>query len=154
MIHGFNHSVLELKQKEADSVAVKGKEQPVQIYNFSQGKVEINTDNYAVGQYYMQFFKENQIIKTDVLNIEQNLKYVDSSFDPRSNAEKTLEAIIAMIEGRATSAQEQVRVGDKFIRYLSYDELIKWKNFFEQEVRKEQGKAGSIRFEKLYYKGI
>lgn len=154
MIHGFNHSILEIKSEQATSIALKGKEQPVQIYNFSQGKVEINTDNYAVGQYYMQFFKENQIIKTDVLNIEQNLKYVDSSFDPRSNAEKTLEAIVAMIAGRASSVQQEVRVGDKFIRYMSYDQLIKWKNFFEQEVRKEQGKAGSIRFEKLYYKGI
>jgi len=38
----------------------------------------------------MQFFKGNQIIKTDVLKVSQNLKYVDADYDPRSKAEITL----------------------------------------------------------------
>ena len=154
MYQSYNYSTLQIKDSKADSLAVKGKDTAVQTYSFIDGVATINTDNYSVGDYSLQFFKGDQIIKIDMLRIKQNLKYADQSFDPTSENKKILEAIKAYLAGRASSQQKQVSVGDKKIIYSSFDQLIKWKNYYQIEVRKEQGKASGLRFEKLYYRGI
>lgn len=154
MLHFFNHSTLLLKHGKADSVAVKGQNTAVKLYTLTDGVAEINTDDFAVGEYAVQFFKGDQVVEQTVLVCKQNLKFAPVNFDPRSPARIILDAINAVLAGRATQLQQQVRVGDKFIRYLSYDQLIKWREFYAVEVRKEEGKAGSIRFEKYTYRGI
>lgn len=154
MYQSYNYSTLLIQDSKADSLAVKGKDTAVQTYSFIDGVVTINTDNYSVGDYALQFFNENQIIKTDVLKIKQNLKYADDSYDPTSENKKILQAIKAYLSGVASHQQKRVKVGDKEIEYSSFDQLIKWKNYYQLEVRKEQGKASGLRFEKLYYRGI
>lgn len=72
----------------------------------------------------------------------------------KSANRKALEAITAFIQGRATSQQKRIQVGDKSIEYSSFDELLKWKSYFEEEVRKEEGKARSLRHEKLFWRGL
>lgn len=154
MYQSYNYSTLQIKDVKADSLAVKGKDTAVKLYSFIDGVATINTDNYSVGDYALQFFKGDQIIKTDVLKIKQNLKYADDSFDPTSENKKVLQAIKAYLAGTASSQQRRVKCGQKQIEYSSFDQLIKWKNYYQLEVRKEQGKASGLRFEKLYYKGI
>jgi hypothetical protein len=39
------------------------------------------------------------------------LKFTDSNYDPRSNAQKILEAIDAYLAGTATHQQRKVKVG-------------------------------------------
>lgn len=73
-----------------------------------------------------------------------------------SSQEKTpnriaLEAITAYIQGRATAQQREVQIGDKKIIYSSLSELLQWKRYFEEEVRKEEGKPLKIKLEKLYW---
>lgn len=154
MYECYNYSTLQIKDSKADSVAVKGKNTAVKLYSFLDGVVTIDTADYVVGDYAIQFFRENAVIKTDVLKVKQNLKHVDADYDPRSNAEKTLQAIEAYLAGVASHQQKRVKVGDKEIEYSSFDQLIKWRQFYKKEVRKQQGKAPNLRFEKLSYKGV
>jgi hypothetical protein len=58
----YNHSTFTLKHKEADTVAVKGLNTAVQLYNFSFGVALINTDDYAEGEYILQIFKGDEIL--------------------------------------------------------------------------------------------
>lgn len=154
MLQSYNYSTLTIKDSKADCVAVKGKNTAVKLYSFSDGVATIDTADYAVGDYALQFFSGNEILKTDVLRIKQNLKYADESFDPTSENKKILEAIKAYLGGVASHQQRKVKVGDKQIEYSSFDQLIKWKNYYQIEVRKQQGKASGIRYEKLYHRGI
>jgi hypothetical protein len=47
----------------------------VKVYSLIDGVATIDTADYVCGDYQMQFFKGDQLIKTDVLKIEQNLKH-------------------------------------------------------------------------------
>ena len=154
MYNSYNYSTLQIQDSKADCVAVKGKNTAVKLYSFIDGVATIDTADYAVGDYALQFFSGNQILKTDVLKIEQNLKYADDSYDPTSENKKILQAIKAYLGGVASHQQRKVKVGDKEIEYSSFEELIKWKNYYQIQVRKEQGKASGLRMQKLYYKGI
>jgi hypothetical protein len=75
-----------------------------------------------------------------------------------SNEEKSpnriaLEAITAYIQGRTTAQQREVQIGDKKIIYSTLSELLQWKRYFEEEVRKEEHKCANLRHEKIYYTG-
>ncbi len=151
---GYNHSTLVIEDKKATEIAIKGLSSPVQVYEVVDGKATVDTTNYTAGDYVVQYFKDNQIIKQEDLQIQQNLKFTDSNYDPRSNAQKILEAIDAYLAGTATHQQRKVKVGQKQIQYSSYDQLIKWRNFYSKQVAKELGKPTQIRHEKLYYRGV
>lgn len=150
----YNHSTFTLKNEKADTVAVKGLNTAVQLYNFSFGVALINTDDYAEGEYILQIFKGDEILQQSTLKVKQNLKYAAADYDPRSKSQIILEAIEAYLGGVASHQQRRVKVGDKEIEYSSFDELIKWKEYYQKQVRKEQKKSSSLRYEKLYYRGI
>lgn len=154
MIIGYNHSTLVIEDKKANSIAIKGLSSAVQVYDVVDGKATVDTSNYAVGDYVIQYFNDNQIIKQDDLRIEQNLKFADANYDPRSKAKITLQAIQAVLAGRATSGQYHVKVGQKELSYCSFDQLIKWKNYFASIVAKEDGRPSELRLQRLYYRGI
>ena len=75
----------------------------------------------------------------------------ETSSQEKSPNRIALEAINAFICGRATSQQRRVQIGDKSIEYSSLSELLQWKRYFEEEVRKEEGKPLKIKLEKLYW---
>ena len=77
----------------------------------------------------------------------------ETSSQEKSPNRIALEAITAFIQGRATAQQRRVQIGDKSIEYSSLSELLQWKQYFEQEVRKEEGKRVNIRHEKIYFTG-
>ena len=75
-----------------------------------------------------------------------------ATYDFRTHARKTLEALEAAIEGRADKAQlsiqMSVRGSSRGLQYLSHDELIRARNYYkilvqqeEQQELIEQGKA-------------
>ena len=76
-----------------------------------------------------------------------------SSAEYKSPNRIALDAINAFLCGRATSQQREVQIGDKKIIYSSLSELLQWKRYFEEEVRKEEGKRVGIRHEKIYFTG-
>ena len=75
----------------------------------------------------------------------------EASSQEKSPNRIALEAITAYIQGRATAQQRRVQIGDKSIEYSSLSELLQWKRYFEEEVRKEEGKPLKIKLEKLYW---
>lgn len=75
----------------------------------------------------------------------------ETSSQEKSPNRIALEAINAFLCGRATSQQREVQIGDKKIIYSSLSELLQWKRYFEEEVRKEEGKPLKIKLEKLYW---
>lgn len=75
----------------------------------------------------------------------------ETSIQEKSPNRIALEAITAFIQGRATAQQRRVQIGDKSIEYSSLSELLQWKRYFEEEVRKEEGKPLKIKLEKLYW---
>ncbi len=75
----------------------------------------------------------------------------ETSSQEKSPNRIALEAITAFIQGRATAQQRRVQIGDKSIEYSSLSELLQWKRYFEEEVRKEEGKPLKIKLEKLYW---
>lgn len=77
----------------------------------------------------------------------------ETSSQEKSPNRIALEAITAFIQGRATAQQRRVQIGDKSIEYSSLSELLQWKRYFEEEVRKEEGKRVGIRHEKIYFTG-
>ena len=77
----------------------------------------------------------------------------NTSSEEKSPNRIALEAITAFIQGRATAQQRRVQIGDKSIEYSSLSELLQWKRYFEEEVRKEEGKRVNIRHEKIFFTG-
>ena len=77
----------------------------------------------------------------------------ETSSQEKSPNRIALEANTAYIQGRATAQQRRVQIGDKSIEYSSLNELLQWKRYFEEEVRKEEGKRVNIRHEKIYFTG-
>ena len=151
----YNHSQVQVSCKGAYSVAIKGLNQTVKVFDLTDGKAVINTDEFQPGIYQMQFFDAtDNVIAEDKITVKQNLKFADAAFDGRSSNQIALEAITAFMQGRATAQQRVIKVGDKEIQYSSFDELMKWREYFKKQVRKEQGKPASIKYEKLYYKGV
>lgn len=56
----------------------------------------------------------------------------------RSHAERTLDAIQAVMEGRAKSDQLTVTLGDVSLQYMSPVELSKWEDIFAARVNAER----------------
>ena len=81
----------------------------------------------------MQFFDAaDNVIAEDKLTVKQNLKFAAADFDGRSSNQIALEAITAFMQGRATAQQRVIKVGDKEIQYSSFDELMKWREYFKK----------------------
>jgi hypothetical protein len=96
----------------------------------------------APGKYsYQQTDADGNVVGFGRFPVEQNLATAPANFDPRSDAEKTLEAIDAKIAGRVlTLEQSQITIGDRSITYInSIRELERWRDYYQQIVNKEQG---------------
>ena len=92
---------------------------------------------------YQQTNTDGVVMCYGRFTVEQNLATAPANYDPRSYAEKALEAIDAKIAGRVlTLEQSQITVGDRSITYInSIKELERWRDYFQAIVNKEQGIA-------------
>jgi len=63
------------------------------------------------------------------------------AFDDRSHARKTLDALNAMIEGRASMEQRGFTIRDRTVDLLSPDELIRWRGYYAGIVANEDAAA-------------
>lgn len=64
-------------------------------------------------------------------------RQVDPS-DTRSHARRTLDYIEAAIEGRAGDTVQSYTIGGRQINKMDAGELIKWRNYYTNEVRAEE----------------
>lgn len=64
-----------------------------------------------------------------------------ATFDARSQARKTLEAIDATLEGRATSATAEYEIGNRRMKFIPVAELLQLRDRYRAEVAREDAAA-------------
>lgn len=117
-------------------------ESAVVIVTEREGDFFVFTAPTAPGQYsYQQSNADGDVLGFGRFTVAQNLSTAPATYDPRSDAEKTLEAIDAKIAGRVlTLEQSQITIGDRSITYInSIRELERWRDYYQAIVNKEQG---------------
>ncbi len=99
------------------------------------------TTAWPAGQYKWQAFvtKGTDRYKVDECSIKIETNFASSSvttFDDRAHCEKVLAAIEAVIEGRATIAQEGHTIQGRTLIRTPFEELVKFRIFYKAEVRR------------------
>lgn len=97
---------------------------------------DADTAALAVGSYRWQ---TQAVLGGETYPVQENSLLVSPGFDGlgatdwRTHCQKTLEALEATIEGRASDAQKRVRLGDREIEHMSAAELIQWRKLYQAE---------------------
>lgn len=100
-------------------------------------KIELTnslTSGFVPGSYTYQVVNEDGIEIQGHLRVKPNLLYADSV---QSYWKTVLDAIDARLAGKASETADSVTVGDKSIKYLSIDELLKLRAFALQRLSEE-----------------
>ncbi len=79
-------------------------------------------------------------LESGAVEIKTDLATVSTSQDLRSHARKTLDAIEATIEGRASLDQERYRINNRELYRTSFEVLKKLRNEYRAEVSREEAK--------------
>jgi len=100
------------------------------------------TDAYPVGDYWWSSYVTDGTsryrVDTGQAKVVKDFSDATAGFDGRSHAQRTLDAIEAMIEGRATKADTSITIGDRSIKRLSPAELVQWRSVYRAEVKAEK----------------
>lgn len=110
------------------------------------------TAGYITGEYYWESYVskagERFKVGSGTLHVTENLATANN-FDARSHAKKTLEAIEAVIEGRATVDQQEYQIGNRSLKRMPIADLIVFAEKYRAMVKSEenaeaiaQGKSG------------
>ncbi len=109
------------------------------------------TAAYTAGTYnwqsYVTLDDERFKVGSGVMEILENFAAAgESGLDARSHVKKVLDALEAMIEGKATSDQLSYAIGGRSISKLSPQEVIDWRDayaqMYQRELRKLHGQGG------------
>lgn len=99
-----------------------------------------DTAAWAAGDYWYSLRASNGTevheIDSGTLKVLPDLVGVGSDFDGRTHAERTLEAIEAVIEGRASKDQDSYRINNRELRRTSISQLLKLRDVYRNEVRR------------------
>jgi hypothetical protein len=104
----------------------------------------IQTSAFGAGFYSYAVIASNGIDEYTVENGSFDVELrADLNFDSdlRSHARKVLDAINAVIENRATVDQQSYSIAGRSLTRMSLDDLLKFKNVYQAQVAKEEGKT-------------
>lgn len=101
------------------------------------------TAGYAAGIYdwRARVSKAGEVYTVGEGRITVRNAFGGSTFDARSHARKTLEAIEAVIEGRASSEVSYYMIGNRQLRYMTPAELLTLRDKYRAEVAREDAAA-------------
>jgi hypothetical protein len=108
------------------------------------------TATMAAGVYYWQaevsLSGEKHIVDSGQATVKASLASVTSSatFDGRSRAQKILDAIDAMLEGKASLDQQEYMIGNRSLKRIPIPDLIALRTHYAQLVGRER-RAEKIR---------
>jgi hypothetical protein len=109
--------------------------------NFAVTVAKATTAAYAAGRYKWFAFVDNGTQRFEVdrgeLEVLPNLA-VAGNLDDRTHARKVLEAIEAVIEGRASKDQEEYTIGNRSLKRTPLEELAKMRIRYKQEAAAEE----------------
>jgi hypothetical protein len=93
-------------------------------------------------QSYVTKAAERYTIARGRLSVLPNFAAVGGAgLDARSQARKTLEAINATLEGRASSSTQEYQIAGRALKYIPIPELLQLKSHYETMVRSEDAAA-------------
>ena len=99
------------------------------------------TANYSVGDYiwgaYITRTSDSARIQIDEGKTTVSANLADTNADLRSHAKKVLDAIEAVIEGRATIDQSSFSLAGRSLSRMSIDELMTFRDRYHAEYLKE-----------------
>ena len=84
-------------------------------------------------------------VQSGRVKIAADIAAAGEGFDDRSHARKTLEAIEAVIEKRASMDQERYRINNRELYRTPIAELLRLRNTYRAEVQREDAKASGRR---------
>jgi len=100
----------------------------------------VDTASWAAGAYWYSLRAtdgtEVHEIETGTLSVAPDLAAVSAEHDGRTHAERVLEAIEAVIEGRASKDQDSYRINNRELRRTPVSQLLKLRDVYRQEVRR------------------
>lgn len=103
------------------------------------------TENWVPGLYSYSARVTNGTdtheIESGQLVVEADLASATAGHDSRSHAQRTLEAIEAVIEKRASMDQESYRINNRELNRTPISDLLKLRDLYRAEVRREQAAA-------------
>jgi hypothetical protein len=103
------------------------------------------TASWAPGRYdyAIRAAKAGEVheLETGVMQIEPDLSSRPAGFDGRTHAERTLAAIEAVLEQRASLDQEEYKINNRELRRTPIAELLKLRDTYRAEVQSEQMRA-------------
>lgn len=110
-----------------------------------------DTKKYRAGDYKYQILDADGIVEQGNAVVKQNFALTDQNESVKTKSQVILEAIEAQISGIATNAQSSIHVGDKSISYMTFDELMKARQFFRKKVSEQKkqfinGNEGRIKY--------
>lgn len=97
------------------------------------------TAGYAAGSYdwRARVSRAGEVYTVGEGRITVRNAFSGTTFDARTHARKTLEAIEAVIEGRASSEVSYYMIGNRQLRYMTPDELLTLRDKYRAEVTRE-----------------
>lgn len=98
------------------------------------------TASWKAGTYKFQLQDDTGILSEGSFEVLQNFALA-SEDEVTSRWEKVLQAIDAVIEGRASQAEKDVSVGDKRIGYMDFEQLLKMREFVKTRIAEEKAQA-------------
>ena len=96
--------------------------------------------NYSWARYVEHTDTTRVTLATGRIKIHPDLIAAAAGFDGRSHAEKVLEAIERVIEGRATRGDQELQFDGKKIVKMTVSELIQLRQQYRNEVRTERNR--------------
>jgi hypothetical protein len=99
------------------------------------------TDDWTAGEYSWYSWVEKAGASYSVgqgqVTIKPDPRTTSAPLDNRSHARKTLEAIEAVIEGRATKDQQEYSIGDRTLKRMPIADLLKFRDRYRGEANAE-----------------
>jgi len=108
----------------------------------------------SAGTYYVQGYVEKSgerhTVYTGRIKANPNLAAAAAGYDGRSHAQKVIEAIEAVIEGRASKDQQEFEVAGTRLVRMSFEELVSIRQRYRHELagevdreKRRQGRSSS-----------
>ncbi len=98
--------------------------------------------SYADGDYYYQAQvtngTETYVVKNGTTTILATLANEKAGYDGRSHAQKVLDSIEAVIEGRASQSDKEIEIDGRRIDRLTPRELMQFHSAYKAKVRAEK----------------
>lgn len=101
-----------------------------------------STAGYVAGWYtytaYAEKASERYTVQRGQIQVKPASAAIAAGTDTRSHARKVLDAIEAVIEGRATVDQQEYAIGNRSLKRMEISELLKLRQVYRNEVAGEE----------------